>query len=218
MFSLLLIRFQDSHVKMPTVPFSSISWSKCQLYSTCSNLKIVYLFNYYIIQLLFSWNSYILVDFLQRENAVDNFRAGKTWVLIATDVIARGMDFKGVNCVINYDFPDSAAAYVHRIGQSLNYFYITVSLQIVYLESHFNFIQVLFFFLGYNILLMFLNFHGFKIFLAPQDIFIFLMILIKQTHSWQVFAQPHLKLFLLWILIRSNGQGRQEWRSYYLVH
>lgn len=41
---------------------------------------------------------------------------GKTWVLIATDVIARGMDFKGVNCVINYDFPESAAAYIHRIG------------------------------------------------------------------------------------------------------
>ncbi|XP_052173742.1 DEAD-box ATP-dependent RNA helicase 57 isoform X2 [Diospyros lotus] len=54
---------------------------------------------------------------VQRENAVDNFRAGKTWVLIATDVIARGMDFKGVNCVINYDFPDSAAAYIHRIGR-----------------------------------------------------------------------------------------------------
>ncbi|KAJ9694507.1 hypothetical protein PVL29_010141 [Vitis rotundifolia] len=54
----------------------------------------------------------------QRENAVDDFRAGKTWVLIATDVIARGMDFKGVNCVINYDFPDSPAAYIHRIGRS----------------------------------------------------------------------------------------------------
>ncbi|GKU94598.1 hypothetical protein SLEP1_g8064 [Rubroshorea leprosula] len=51
----------------------------------------------------------------QRENAVDDFRAGKTWVLIATDVIAHGMDFKGVTCVINYDFPDSAAVYIHRI-------------------------------------------------------------------------------------------------------
>ncbi|XP_059646911.1 DEAD-box ATP-dependent RNA helicase 57 [Cornus florida] len=55
---------------------------------------------------------------IQRENAVDGFRAGKTWILIATDVIARGMDFKGVNCVINYDFPDSAAAYIHRIGRT----------------------------------------------------------------------------------------------------
>ncbi|TXG59139.1 hypothetical protein EZV62_016968 [Acer yangbiense] len=54
----------------------------------------------------------------EREDAIDDFRAGKIWVLIATDVIARGMDFKGVNCVINYDFPDSAAAYIHRIGRS----------------------------------------------------------------------------------------------------
>lgn len=54
----------------------------------------------------------------QRENAIDNFRAGKTWVLIATDVAARGLDFKGLNCVINYDFPDSASSYIHRIGRS----------------------------------------------------------------------------------------------------
>ncbi|GKV51167.1 hypothetical protein SLEP1_g57837 [Rubroshorea leprosula] len=54
----------------------------------------------------------------QHENGVNDVRAGKTWVLIAIDVIARGMDFKGVICVINYDFPDSAAAYIHRIGQS----------------------------------------------------------------------------------------------------
>jgi hypothetical protein len=60
-----------------------------------------------------------VINLIQRENAVDSFRAGKTWVLIATDVIARGMDFKCVNCVINYDFPDSAAAYIHRIGMFL---------------------------------------------------------------------------------------------------
>ena len=40
-------------------------------------------------------------------------------MLIATDVVARGMDFKGVNCVINYDFPESGAAYIHRIGMVL---------------------------------------------------------------------------------------------------
>ncbi|CAN1261744.1 DEAD-box ATP-dependent RNA helicase 57 [Linum perenne] len=57
-------------------------------------------------------------SFAERETSVDDFRAGKTWVLIATDVVARGMDFKGVNCVINYDFPDSAAAYIHRIGRT----------------------------------------------------------------------------------------------------
>ncbi|CAM0907096.1 unnamed protein product [Alopecurus aequalis] len=54
----------------------------------------------------------------QRQDAVDNLRAGKSWVLIATEVLARGMDFKGINCVINYDFPESASAYIHRIGRS----------------------------------------------------------------------------------------------------
>ncbi|POO01608.1 DEAD-box ATP-dependent RNA helicase [Trema orientale] len=63
-------------------------------------------------------SDYMVGSQTMRHNAVDNFRAGKTWVLIATDVIARGMDFKAVNCVINYDFPDSTAAYIHRIGRS----------------------------------------------------------------------------------------------------
>ncbi|KAL3679585.1 hypothetical protein R1sor_022541 [Riccia sorocarpa] len=54
----------------------------------------------------------------QRDAAVEKFREGKTWVLIATDLMARGMDFKGVNCVINYDFPSSIATYIHRIGRT----------------------------------------------------------------------------------------------------
>jgi ATP-dependent RNA helicase DDX52/ROK1 len=36
--------------------------------------------------------------------------------LIATDLLGRGIDFKGVNLVINYDFPQSSADYIHRIG------------------------------------------------------------------------------------------------------
>ncbi|CAM6106151.1 unnamed protein product [Calypogeia fissa] len=54
----------------------------------------------------------------QRNAAVEKFREGKTWVLIATDLMSRGMDFKGVNCVINYDFPQSIATYIHRVGRS----------------------------------------------------------------------------------------------------
>jgi ATP-dependent RNA helicase DDX52/ROK1 len=49
-----------------------------------------------------------------RAAAVENFRLGKTWVLIATDLIGRGMDFVGVNTVVSYDFPYSTADYVHR--------------------------------------------------------------------------------------------------------
>ncbi|KAG6008399.1 RNA-dependent ATPase rok1 [Claviceps pusilla] len=46
------------------------------------------------------------------------FRAGEIWVLITTDVLARGVDFAGVNGVVNYDVPGSAAAYVHRAGRT----------------------------------------------------------------------------------------------------
>ncbi|KAJ1557335.1 RNA-dependent ATPase rok1, partial [Nowakowskiella sp. JEL0078] len=54
----------------------------------------------------------------QRDNIVTNFRSGKLWVLIATELMARGIDFKGVNLVINYDFPQSVQSYVHRIGRT----------------------------------------------------------------------------------------------------
>ncbi|XP_019401163.1 PREDICTED: probable ATP-dependent RNA helicase DDX52 [Crocodylus porosus] len=54
----------------------------------------------------------------QRDNIVHSFRAGKIWVLICTALLARGIDFKGVNMVINYDFPTSAVEYIHRIGRT----------------------------------------------------------------------------------------------------
>ena len=79
----------------------------------------------------------------QRDNVVSCFRAGKVsatrscgelaglfhgsmcwlcvqiWILICTDVMGRGIDFVGVNLVINYDFPPSAVSYIHRIGWSV---------------------------------------------------------------------------------------------------
>ncbi|XP_021783975.1 probable ATP-dependent RNA helicase DDX52 isoform X3 [Papio anubis] len=54
----------------------------------------------------------------QRDNTVHSFRAGRIWVLICTALLARGIDFKGVNLVINYDFPTSSVEYIHRIGRT----------------------------------------------------------------------------------------------------
>ncbi|KAK6463966.1 ATP-dependent RNA helicase ROK1 [Scheffersomyces coipomensis] len=54
----------------------------------------------------------------QREEVIKRFKNGDIWVLITTDVIARGVDFKGINLVINYDVPQSAQSYVHRIGRT----------------------------------------------------------------------------------------------------
>ena len=53
-----------------------------------------------------------------RDAAVAKFRKGETWILICTDLVARGVDFKAVNMVINYDLPTSGVTYVHRIGRT----------------------------------------------------------------------------------------------------
>lgn len=53
-----------------------------------------------------------------RESIMTQFRRGEIWVLITTDLLARGVDFRGLNGVVNYDVPNSAAAYVHRVGRT----------------------------------------------------------------------------------------------------
>ncbi|KAJ7997529.1 hypothetical protein DPEC_G00229960 [Dallia pectoralis] len=54
----------------------------------------------------------------QRDNVISSFRSGDIWVLICTALLARGIDFKGVNLVLNYDFPTGALEYIHRIGRT----------------------------------------------------------------------------------------------------
>ena len=54
----------------------------------------------------------------QRDRVMDDFRSGKTEILIATDVAARGIDVDGVDIVFNYDLPQDEEYYVHRIGRT----------------------------------------------------------------------------------------------------
>ncbi|KAF8139936.1 P-loop containing nucleoside triphosphate hydrolase protein [Boletus edulis] len=54
----------------------------------------------------------------ERDDAVSRMRRGESWVMVSTEVMARGMDFKGVREVINYDFPTSVQSYIHRIGRT----------------------------------------------------------------------------------------------------
>lgn len=54
----------------------------------------------------------------QREAALRGFRDGHTRVLVATDIAARGLDVDAVSHVINYDVPDVAEDYVHRVGRT----------------------------------------------------------------------------------------------------
>lgn len=54
----------------------------------------------------------------QRKRALDSFKNGRSRIMVATDVAARGLDVKGIELVINYDLPDSSSDYVHRIGRT----------------------------------------------------------------------------------------------------
>ena len=54
----------------------------------------------------------------ERIEALDGFKSGKYEVLCATDIAARGLDIAGVSHVINYDVPENAEDYVHRIGRT----------------------------------------------------------------------------------------------------
>jgi ATP-dependent RNA helicase RhlE len=54
----------------------------------------------------------------QRERALEGFRQGKVRVLVATDIAARGIDVSGISHVINFDVPQYAEDYIHRIGRT----------------------------------------------------------------------------------------------------
>jgi ATP-dependent RNA helicase RhlE len=57
-------------------------------------------------------------DQKDRLKALNQFKEGKIKVLIATDVSARGIDIPNVEFVVNYDLPDEAENYVHRVGRT----------------------------------------------------------------------------------------------------
>jgi len=54
----------------------------------------------------------------QRREALEGFKSGKYKILVATDIAARGIDVVGIELVINYDLPEDAQNYVHRIGRT----------------------------------------------------------------------------------------------------
>ena len=54
----------------------------------------------------------------QRQQAVDGFRSGRTRVLVATDVAARGIDIKALSHVVNFDVPGQPDDYIHRVGRT----------------------------------------------------------------------------------------------------
>jgi ATP-dependent RNA helicase RhlE len=58
------------------------------------------------------------VEQSEREEVLNNFKKGDSKILIATDVSARGIDIPHIDFVVNYDLPDKAENYVHRVGRT----------------------------------------------------------------------------------------------------
>jgi len=54
----------------------------------------------------------------QRQSALNGFKNGLYQIMVATDIAARGLDVESISHVINYDIPDTADAYIHRIGRT----------------------------------------------------------------------------------------------------
>ena len=53
-----------------------------------------------------------------RQRALENFKSGDAWILVATDIAARGIDIRSVSHVFNYELPHEPESYVHRIGRT----------------------------------------------------------------------------------------------------
>ena len=57
----------------------------------------------------------------ERQSVMEDFRSGKTRILLSTDLLARGIDIQQLSLVINYDLPREKETYIHRIGRSGRY-------------------------------------------------------------------------------------------------
>ncbi|MEK6934065.1 MAG: DEAD/DEAH box helicase [Nanoarchaeota archaeon] len=79
----------------------------------------------------------------KRNNIMERFHAGKTEVLVCTDVAARGLDIKGVSHIYNYDIPLSSKEYIHRIGRTARAGKDGIAISIVSQRDYDNFRNVL---------------------------------------------------------------------------
>ena len=113
------IALEDDDGKFATLQdlFKTISMSQCIIY--CNSVKRVSdLTEAMVLKGYPACCIHSGMDKDARDDAYDNFKAGKYRVLISSDVTARGIDIQQVSTVINFDLPKSVHTYLHRIGRS----------------------------------------------------------------------------------------------------
>ena len=77
-----------------------------------------------------------------REKVLMKFRAKRTRVLVATDVLSRGIDIKDINLIINFDVPNEAEDYVHRIGRTARAKTTGVAITLINQKDMYKFAQI----------------------------------------------------------------------------
>ncbi|GAB5538232.1 MAG: DEAD/DEAH box helicase [Salibacteraceae bacterium] len=82
------------------------------------------------------------LDQKQREEVLMKFRAKQCRVLVATDVMSRGIDVKDINLVINYNVPNDAEDYVHRIGRTARADTTGIGVTLVNEEDQYKFLRI----------------------------------------------------------------------------
>lgn len=78
----------------------------------------------------------------EREEVLSRFRSKQTRILVATDVLSRGIDIKDINLVINYDVPKNAEDYVHRVGRTARADTTGVALTFINEKDMYDFAQI----------------------------------------------------------------------------
>ena len=78
----------------------------------------------------------------QREEVLLRFRSKKTRILVATDVLSRGIDIKDINLIINFDVPQDAEDYVHRVGRTARADSTGVALTLINEDDMFRFHRI----------------------------------------------------------------------------
>ena len=78
----------------------------------------------------------------KREEVLSQYRAKNTRILVATDVLSRGIDIKDIDLVINYDVPNDAEDYVHRIGRTARAKSTGIALTLVNEDDMFKFKRI----------------------------------------------------------------------------
>ena len=82
------------------------------------------------------------LDQAKREEVLMKFRSKRTRILVATDVLSRGIDIKDINLVINFDAPNDAEDYVHRIGRTARADTTGVALTLIKPEDMYKFKRI----------------------------------------------------------------------------